>query len=119
MADYQTMIGMDPELRALDEALWQERAQLTMLALRAKVPQLVLAGDDRRWLVRVTLAHEPESYHLYERGDNDGDGDCSADCANTTCGTNTGCQRHALRFFTGGPLNTETEIILRADGPTR
>lgn len=39
-------------LRALDEALWQERAQLTTLALRAKVTQLVLAGDDRRWLER-------------------------------------------------------------------
>ncbi|MEM9712207.1 MAG: hypothetical protein AAGA17_08325 [Actinomycetota bacterium] len=39
-------------LRALDEALWQERAQLTVLALRAKIMQLVLAGDDRRWLER-------------------------------------------------------------------
>ena len=39
-------------LRALDEALWQERAQLTTLALRAKIAQLVLAGDDRRWLDR-------------------------------------------------------------------
>ncbi|MEO1062701.1 MAG: hypothetical protein AAFZ07_14905 [Actinomycetota bacterium] len=39
-------------LRALDEALWQERAQLTALALRAKIAQLVLAGDDRRWLER-------------------------------------------------------------------
>jgi hypothetical protein len=43
---------LEAGLRALDEALWQERAQLTMLALRAKVTQLVLAGDDRRWLER-------------------------------------------------------------------
>ncbi len=27
------------------------------------------AHDDRRWIVRFTMAHEPESYLLYERGD--------------------------------------------------
>lgn len=43
---------LDAGLVALDEALWKERAQLTRLALRAKAAQLVLAGDDRRWLQR-------------------------------------------------------------------
>ncbi|MEM9035348.1 MAG: flagellar export chaperone FlgN [Actinomycetota bacterium] len=43
---------LDAGLVALDEALWKERAQLTHLALRAKTAQLVLAGDDRRWLQR-------------------------------------------------------------------
>lgn len=40
-------------LGSLSAALWDQRAQLHELAHRAKVAQLVMAGDDGRWLARA------------------------------------------------------------------